>query len=357
MHRIAQCLTTGGPADVVELVELARYLRALYTAPGFGDLQPILRSSYWTALQQCGFALRFRRVGAIDVGFEPLQLSGGRGDLAFSLNGRRFVAESYWPRYRASVQTTGELLFDRVAGVLTESREKLGPERKLRVTMRVKEQLDSSSAKAIENILRRLIVTSPLSTGEWSEDHPLVAIRVEDISGSPETDFDANGPLNRPSDSWIIASRATDPRNIGAIRDGKNDPSERGSRAIVFDPPNVRPPQTPEEIADGLTAKLQKKVSQISGDGRGSARLLLVNFPHLHAAPQVTAAAALKLKGRLIDRRSRMAGVLLCTRRWVVTNRFQWSGLLLEGAEGAGLQERLELLNRLEGQSDLLGPE
>jgi hypothetical protein len=353
-HPIAQAITTGGESDVVDLVELALYFRTLFDTPGFDDTLPVLRHSYWTAFQQMGLAYRLRLLGGSELRFEPEQKSGSRGDLAFLLDGENFIAESFWPRYGRGVYSSHELLWNRVNAVLDDS--PYGLDRRLRLTIQLKRRFDSGMAKRIERRLRCLVEEVDRAT-EAHDDDDIALLAVEDISGLADPDFDQNGPRDRPGNwTWMVVRRLIDASQVGRLRDGAfTDPTERGSRALVRDPPGEWPLLDPQQIADELSRKLNKKLSQIGGAGENSARLLLVNFPYLSNSA-VGARTRELLTERVLLKRSRLAGILLVRRRWLETRRYQWSGTFLQGPRSAELAARIDAWNVLEGQTDLLAP-
>ena len=373
-HPLGDWLTIAGDDAVVEVVELALYLRRLSRVPGLTDGLIVLRENYWTARQQLAYAYRLLQLGAENLQFEPA-VGTNRGDLSFHLDGRLFVLESFYPRYGRGTAPSLIRLFKR-AGNILDAIGRLTP-RTLRITVRVVRAPDHRDAKALERRILQVVreglaksqdgdvtggnLSAAATFSEATSE--LATITIEDITGvAPDPDFAGGNPMSlEPQTLAVMVARSIPREQAARLRHGPLPESygKRGTRFRLIDATMSDTPSSSTEIATSLVAKLQRKVSQLGALPEGASRLLLVNVPWLNdpANPESVSHVRTileRIDARIVRGRLRMAGVLAVTRTWT-GRRHQYRGVVLEGAEGAGLARRVEEgLNRLEGTGDIL---
>ena len=369
-HRLGDCLTIAGDGEIVEIVELALYLRTLHDVPGLSEVFPVLRDDYWTARQQLAFAFRFRTMGSEDLRFEPA-VGTNRADLSFGLRDQHFTLESFYPRYGSGTPTAVRIFFRRATKLI----ERIGEmtSRVLRVTVRLFRSPDHAEARQLEGWVLRLVRESLNSKAEivtsgaggkppWYDRNELAEIVIEDISAvTPDPDFAGGSPMDREEGTvLVVVARSVDRKDLSRVRDGTVDEatSPRASRLRVIDAGGRKAGRRPEEVASALVRKLQRKVTQLGDVPRGSARLLLVNVPWMtdrHDEENATYVGAIldQIRRKIIDGRSRMGGVLAVARAWT-GRRHQYRGIMVEGEAAAGLAGLIEEeLNSLDGTGDV----
>jgi hypothetical protein len=94
-NELKHARAVGGDPQLLELLELVHYLKSLGSHVEKGVLDG-LKADYPHTFLQLAFAHRFRVVGATDLVLEP-PVSVGRGDIAFTFDGRPYVVECYVP--------------------------------------------------------------------------------------------------------------------------------------------------------------------------------------------------------------------------------------------------------------------
>ncbi len=108
-HPLGHIVSTAGPEQVAEALELGEYLRALHAAPNIASVLTALKAQYYQTLLQLAFGSRFRRTGAQDLVLEPPAAEGRLSDLSFKYEGRRYRAECFRPTYKTKVEVVYEL--------------------------------------------------------------------------------------------------------------------------------------------------------------------------------------------------------------------------------------------------------
>jgi len=94
-HPIGNLITTAGPEQLAEVMELTSYLTYLQDVPGLDVAISALRSDYNETLLQLAFAVRFQHAGASALRLEPPTAGGRFADVSFDLSGQSYLAECY----------------------------------------------------------------------------------------------------------------------------------------------------------------------------------------------------------------------------------------------------------------------
>src|SRR6187551_1172387 len=90
-HRIAEWFQGTGRSQVVEVLELAAYLKALAHVPKLESVIAQMKVNYDHSFLQLAIAYRLLKLGYGLPEFEPLTSGGRSGDILCSTGGKRIV--------------------------------------------------------------------------------------------------------------------------------------------------------------------------------------------------------------------------------------------------------------------------
>ena len=106
-HHIGAALHTAGENQIIEMLELAEYIKYAKSSSVFDILVDGIRSKYDSTLLQLAFAYRFSRIHKVDVEFEPRAKNMHVGDIILKTTNSTFMGECYVPK--PSTDITGKL--------------------------------------------------------------------------------------------------------------------------------------------------------------------------------------------------------------------------------------------------------
>jgi hypothetical protein len=120
-HPIGDLISTAGPTQVAELVELGQYLVETAHMPGSALVVEALKGQqYRQTLLHLAFASMARRAGAKIIRLEPPTAGGRLADIELDLDGVRAHAECYRPTVKIPEATERILLAQQVLDVVKD---------------------------------------------------------------------------------------------------------------------------------------------------------------------------------------------------------------------------------------------
>jgi len=142
-HPLGHALTAGGESQVVDVLELAGYLKTASRLPGFHKMVTDLKSQFRQTLLPLALAHRLGLVGSLGLALEPAASGGRLADLGLSWNGQDYLIECYRPTVAGQPEEhTGRLLM----GILGEFSIE---ERPFAVAVQLRRPLDHQVRKAV----------------------------------------------------------------------------------------------------------------------------------------------------------------------------------------------------------------
>jgi hypothetical protein len=323
-HWIGNLVHTAGETQILELLELVQYLKVAASSPVFTTLVEGIKANYHTAILPLAFSHRFIRAGATDLQFEPPATEGRFGDLAFTVDGPRYVVECYRPYFTPDelkdVQMLAFQLLDALenkavvysVAVQLNRRPSVADRRELSaLVLRMARAVDEEQATVTDAYVCRM------ATGDYATVSMCRSFAT--VPGAPRV-------LLRPTD---FPRQDDDPpiflrRKIGTEAELKHVQTDKEggiglSHVGIWLPPEMEQAQPSKKDAEPqllkLARNLEKKLAQTRDDD-GARRILVVNTwlaPQLHRMP---AAVLDRVKGKLVTAHERVAAVLLVFRRW-----------------------------------------
>lgn len=106
-HPIGSALHIAGENQIIEMLELAEYIKFAKSSTVFGVLVNGIRAKYDSTLLQLAFAYRFSCTHKLDVEFEPPAKNMHVGDIMLKTTNSTFMCECYNPK--PSTDITGTL--------------------------------------------------------------------------------------------------------------------------------------------------------------------------------------------------------------------------------------------------------
>ena len=317
-HPIGHLLVPPGENQISGLLELVEYLKAAASSPVFPELVLALRAQYGPTFLQLAAAHRLRRLGAIDVEFEPPVKGGRRGDLLFRLDGEQFVAECYIPRVKPVSQELHWLLQQALA-----IREGSHPS-VLSIAIKLKGELNAQQRKIALRLVRELAaqVDEAVLSGKGEDtafvetDAALISVARTRAARAGEFSVGRRHPS-------FPDLRTTQPFVFGRIsvalesevRAGYDLP-DRGSRdhlAIWLSDEDEHRQSLKKDLDEPLavlTRKLERKLAQTKLDD-DTYRLLIVSSWITQEMGRASSEAVDRLRATMFLKHSRVAGLLL----------------------------------------------
>jgi len=98
-HPLGNLFQVAGENQIVELMELAVYLKKLFQIPNLDKVIENMKAEelYLHCFLQLSFAYRFKLLGAKKMKFEPSVSKGRLGDISFRLEGHDYMVDCYVP--------------------------------------------------------------------------------------------------------------------------------------------------------------------------------------------------------------------------------------------------------------------
>lgn len=323
-----------GEAGVVQLLELAVYIKKLIRVPKLDVVLKEMKVGYFHSLLQLAYAYRFQKAGASDLEFEPDAEGGRKADIFFALDGRPQLIECYTPHTRYQ-NTSRELehSVDAIFRAITSGMR--------RICIRLKRPINALDRKRIERITVSAIGRMGDAPKMEVEDD-LVLVSIEAITEEAgRNDFPEPGqpgPMKLYGDAdWGINQQLAYPDEIPALRLGQGARKPL-SRIFVWQAPAEKTKQTFGDRLEELEKKIGAKLPQTRRNDEPG-RILVVSLQEAHEEDEESTALLQEIHSRLVKKHKRMAAVILTDHVWTVENRHHFIGRLLPGGEGYSLSE------------------
>jgi len=343
-HPVGAAFAIAGASQVVEMLELAAYLRRLARVARLGEAVAQLKSNYDHALLQLSLAYRLERIGITLECFEPETGAGQLGDILVWSQGRPCVVECYCPQGETDYQAH-EL--HELAGCLDRFHG-----RPIRVDIRLKEPITHRERKVIQSLLGQLDVSAVVAADSW--DLGFAHVRVEPIEarravGTPDDSL----PRDCGDASWILQVGKMYEDDMEKLGIDEGIEVNRSSQLRVWLP-------TPSEkrddlrFAGDLAAKISRKMSQAQR-ADASGRLVAALVAGVEDRNDRVRNLARVVAETMNRKHSSWNGVLLVSRRWMPDSRYMHFGAWIPGNAPPTLaDDQFMALNRLEETMDVL---
>jgi hypothetical protein len=334
-HPVAHLIASPHRASVMQLIELAVYLRSCACLRGFDQVASHLRASeqFGTARIQLALAHRLLLAGVENLELEPRADAGRRADLFFRYGGLNHLVECYEPAAERNAHFD-DLLHGGIGRILHVAR-KVGR----RVIVRVDLHGDIHSVDAAMRIQieheTQDVIPKLERRGRLARTFPAFDVEVIDTSGINADQvkgmaFSLAGP-----GAWIVAPGMMRRRDVPRVsRDGGAEVAHLGWFVI-----NHRESQdlaAMKRIADVV----ESKVGQVrrSEDNARGLMVVITDFA-VSAARFRSAALPLveALRRKILGTHDGLAGVVLIKHALDKERGPYVGGAFIEGREGAHL--------------------
>ncbi len=347
-HPLIHCFLIPGETYIIEPVELAFYLRELAKTPGIEKVIPNLKSAqnYESALLQLAFCYRVKIAGAQEIVLEPEAANDRVGDLAFSLNGQKYLAECYIPSFRdmdTSFEYSGHTVKE-----INDIAKGLG----LRICLciRMKRELKPGEHKIATAIGKRLLALLEKETmvKESCELADIAIFKVEDdstVRAVAQAIGVSFGVSEEPDHFGRSLKIKGTKENIEKIRKRLPVEKEPGSYFALWRPNRRTDPWEDETARVGeLVERFDKKLPQTK-DGQGSKRILIAEVAEAitiaegdRSNPKVT--KVLKaVQNRLVTKHEGIAALFLVSRVWTDKLRYRYTSYAMQGRKEDSLPD------------------
>lgn len=318
-HPIGGLIIPPGDNQVPGLLELVEYLKFASASEHFRDRVAGLKAQFGPTFLQLAAGHRFKRLGASDLRFEPPVQGGMKGDLAFTLHGKRIVAECYIPRVKRTNSEVHWLLHR-----CMELREGLHPA-VVGIAIKLKADLSAVQRKTILRLVRELSAQVDKSTEEGQPRSYYTETDAAHISAAPSRAVPPGMNSIGMQDPKFPDTHHEQPFVFGRISVGRAvrlkaghlpTPIEtRDHVAIWLSDADMIEHSLERDLVEplkDLTRKVERKLEQTRVDS-DTGRLLVVSSwmaRQLRRAPQ---ASIDDLRRRLFRKHQNVAGLLFMT--------------------------------------------
>lgn len=258
-HPAAHLVASPHLASVMQLIELAVYLRSCAKLRGYDDVVRLLHvpTQFSTARMQLALAHRFIIAGAQDVELEPKADGGRKADIFFRYDGRSHLVECYEP-FPSRNSHHEDLLHQGVQRILKVAR---AAGRRVLVRIDIPGDLskfDAAMRKRVEQEASHLI--GKLGGARSRQSKTLTNFEIEVIDTSGVTTGEVKKlafSLGKPG-GWIVAPGQTNKSVIADIPRGA-DPQITHLGWFVI---NAKQPD-PVEAMERIVGAIESKISQV----------------------------------------------------------------------------------------------
>lgn len=342
-HPIGEAYGCAGTSQIVEMLELAVYLKRLYSVPRQNEVVRQLRADYNHAFLQLAIAYRLQRTGMPLVSFEPSVAEGRHGDIEVADGDRRLLVECYCPR---TLRRDRGHELERLATTLKQFMD-----HPIRVDVRVKRTVTAADGKRIAAKLSSLQrrIEQRLS---WDDDAACIEITPIELRKISQHDQEYRMRLGGDAD-WCMecGSIYEDEAELLALG---GDVEQRVSSLLRVWLPDSEGRFDDTTYATELSEKISRKMTQVRTAQRAS-RLVIAAVPGMERRDEQTHSLSLAIAQRLSQKHEDWNGVLLLSRRWLPEQRYMIFGSWIPGPASPALTaDQFVSLNRLEESNDIL---
>ncbi len=332
VHPIGNYLSIADETSIVNLLELAMYLKKLCRTKNVEDVIRILKDNYSTGLLQIAYAFRFSLIGVSNLEFEPVLSTQKKGDISFKLCGNTYIAECFVPRARLE-DSSKELHY-----VIDPAMEALKSIKGIkRVSIKLKERINAQKRKVINKELIKLIQNSE-NVEIINSETSSVLITIEELKpGEKDQDFPKlPGEIKLFGDAdWGVNLASYSSGNLNDIRKGETKPVERMHRIFVWkceEEKQIEKNMSSLEFrTNALSKKINRKLDQIKLDKRTKRKIVICQAHEGMIRDFEAYKVVSKIRSKIILKRSNIASLILTNRYWTNKKRYQYTGSILYG--------------------------
>jgi hypothetical protein len=350
-HPLVGNFLVAGDPQIVEIIELAVYVKRLVGVRGLEEVVQNLRSQFDSTLLQLAYAYRFKKAGA-EVVLEPETAGGRKADIEIMMDGAGFLAECYVPSFGGKAPGyigPIELLPKRVSAMAAHFKIEA------RVRLVFKREPHQEEQATLEDAIRECIIEAS-SQGTAGAEREFVDITVEDIKGSPSDPDGLDAPSDErtpvPSGADFIATQfEMDAGDVNKLRDGL--PVRRRPRSrILYNWPDREEQPEEQRVAD-LCERFEDKLNQAKREGR--CRLLIAQVREGKSLTERDTRVAKAVGDRLFRKKNDLAGIVLVSRTWAPDSRYRYATMIMHGRVENRMGPKVgETLNGVDVRGDVL---
>ena len=348
VHPIGGLLSTGGREQILELVELALYIRDLVDIPSVDLVIKNMRDElqYDSSFLQLAWAFRLQRCGVSDLELEPPASGGRKADIRFAFDHVPYMVECYIPKIFPS-DSIRELQYS--SGAILDV---IG-NRRLRICIRLRRSISAKDRKRIENkIVSRL--KKDACIGAINDDAASILVeKSKENEEAAEFSIPGQDPemkLYQDAD-WTFCSTKT----AGTVEDiqAGDYQTTRIGRIFIWRSPGEKAPRPIAQRLDELVDKISDKVTQARSPDHAR-RIVVMELADAIKQDSDTIGAMRELQARLISKHNNVAGFFLGKRVWTTSGRYQYRGYFVDGDQADRSYWNLQsAVNKFERDFDL----
>jgi len=353
-HEIAQHFLTAGESQIVDIIELAIYLKTLAKDQNINKVVIALcnMKQYRSAFLQLSFAYRFLKFGATNMKLEPPADNGRFADIFFRIGNESFLCECFCPDYSKDKDSIEELVNFGLANILDMADNK---KIKVLIVLNAKTSLSAKQRKQIEVSCYHLI--GKLCEGKilLEDDLPCCQIKIYNATEIKKKSLeDYNLLINQlttDSDCGINQSWV-EKDQLEKVRDGISVRIMEGSRVFVKRPPEETDPNWLSE----LTKKIESKICQVRRRADNPKGIIIVNSGLGLLRDPSDVQSARSIQRKILGVHKNLAAVLLTTRVWTIKQRYQYRTAFLLSLDKSifSKDDYFYKMNDFEDKMDLL---
>lgn len=350
-HHLDTLFGVAGECQVVELIELAVYLKRLAICPNVADVINVMKNHYATGFLQLAYAYRFQRAGAENIELEP-PTDRGKSDIFFVYGNQPFLVECYVPSIADKTNSIENLR--KCSGMVFRACDANSDQ--LRVSIRLKQSISVQQGKQLgwwlANQIRRC------TSGHLTAEHEFAQCDVKPVESSDD-ETDCPRPMNpqelRDAPDIVISPYSVPVSDIEKVRLGEPVRRRDGSRLLIWRPESERKELTEAEYIEELDKRISEKLKQTKRKSDNPARLVIAQVAKFMGDEDRALRVSRKLQQNLMPRYENVSAILLVQRSWVRESRYQFHGVILGGRRATSCPEKLfEIINTQEQNEDIL---
>lgn len=352
-HPLGNLFQVAGENQIVELMELAVYLKKLYQVPNLDKVIENMKAEelYLHCFLQLSFAYRFKLLGAKKIKFEPSTNKGRLGDISFKLSVHDYIVDCYVPNIN-EIDSSHEIDYslNSILDSISEGNIVILLKLKEPVTVEIRKKIKKSIITAVnsmggnKNEIRINNKFSDITIKKITKDQQKIYIPKVDKFG--RTVFYKNA-------DWAVASSYVPKKRLEDIRLGKKVERDR-SFIFVWKPPQEKKENYIEDILDKLIHKISKKISQISVDGDTN-RIIIVSTFFARERDSETSKMMSHIINSLRKKHKHDFAIIIMNRVWTGKSRYNFVGYLLDSKISDNeVTNFFHSLNELEANLDVI---
>lgn len=313
---------------LIELCEIGLYLKEFSYDENISYVIDSLKhdAQYRSTYFQLALAFRIHKMDC-SVSLEPQTLRG-KSDLQFNFESKTYIAECYRLNYTMNSRN------NKIDSIFCQKLFDFIPDNKiLSIKIRFSESLSQHSflrrSKEIEQVFNHFISENKENQ---KIDFPEFEIEIDNITfngSDPDFVFDNQGKMSWPRYKNCVDCMTSQIQSRGQIfKKIENGPEIKRKQSRIFIWfPEYEDDKSPYDI---LESKIARKIKQTKTINQDFGRILFVEFPYgLNVDDYKRHSKISRNSSRNFDN---LSGIFLMERRINGKNRFQYQGLLLDGA-------------------------